>query len=221
MISLILTDDTRIRDSIVRDLQLEKSPHPDGWARIYRRAGWILIEDTLSPRTLKNIALDYAPDHIFVPVLWESLSGEHRIWDIIIPHTFLKYNPLIEKSLITKDNRDTLIGEAFFLDYLGEQWDFLEEDYGISIGGIVLSSIPKDIDDELATKLTLVYEADIMIEADTLTLARDMEKEGITPSLLFGVEKWKLVDIPYGLTPSEFAIKNLIKTMKLIQSDDI
>jgi hypothetical protein len=73
----------------------------------------------------------------------------------------LNYDDRISQSELTEDNRDRFLGTAKFLEIYNEQKDYYVEDYGLSIGGIVVDTVPEVTSDELNSRLMLAYEADI------------------------------------------------------------
>ena len=89
-----------------------------------------------------------------------------------MPNVFFSYDPKLDMTDMTEENRDTLIDSPIFLTHLEEQKDYYVEDYGLSVGGIVVQDTPEKIDDALATKLMMAYEADIYV---TNTLRKSLE----------------------------------------------
>lgn len=62
----------------------------------------------------------------------------HEIGDVIAPNVFLSYDSAIERSEITEENHDTIASNPRFLEIFDEQKDYYVEDYGLSVGGIVV-----------------------------------------------------------------------------------
>jgi hypothetical protein len=51
----------------------------------------------------------FLPDRIYVPYTGYSLDVVHEVGDIVVPHTIMTYDPMLEKSEITEENRDTFM----------------------------------------------------------------------------------------------------------------
>ncbi len=219
MITVIITDAPLLRDSIVQDLWLQKDPMSSEKITIYRRREWILLFASHSVEHISYAVENYLPEHIFLPVFGKSLSPEHRIGDVVVPNVFFSYNPAIETTLITRENRDALVGSALFLEDYEKQGDFLLKDYGFSIGGILLEWVRTDIEDELSTKIGMVYESDVLIPDEVTPLVEAIRTLDLDATFLVGVTDGKLTDIPHGMTKEHFTTKNLIETMKWIKEE--
>lgn len=160
---------------------------------------------------------EYQPEKIFLVDVARSVDMTHEIGDIILPNVFFHYNPQIAEVELSRDNRDSLMGSAEFLEVFEEQKDYYVEDFGLSIGGILVSNVPTDPD--LNDKLMTVYEADAYSEWDTSEMVSIM-KENLIPTLaLIGIESGK---IPKNITkmPLTLVAENVMTTIRLLSEDN-
>jgi hypothetical protein len=134
MISLILTESSAIRDTLVNELQLTRDPHiADSDKVIYRRKEWVLVFAPINLESIEWAGDNYLPMYFHVAYIGRSLSPDHRIGDVILPDVFLSYNTSLSETMITRENRDTLIGKATFLDVYTTHADYLSDGFGISV----------------------------------------------------------------------------------------
>lgn len=112
----------------------------------------------LSLDIVEWIAATYLPERAYFPYFGYSIDMVHEIGDVIVPNVFLPYEDSLEKREITKENRDTLLRDPRFLATFSEQKDYYVEDFGLSIGGIIVDEAPVDPSDDLMGNMMLAYE---------------------------------------------------------------
>lgn len=115
------------------------------------------------PIDMTWIAESFLPDRVYLPYFGYSVDVMHEIGDVIVPNVFLSYDALLKDREITKENRDTLAENPRFLEVFDEQKDYYVEDFGLSVGGIVVDRAPEAPSDDLAGKMMLAYEADVYV----------------------------------------------------------
>ena len=168
MIILILTYEARLRDSLIEFLQLEKDTHNTTPVRkVYRKGSWICayIEEWCTLQNIEEVCTLFAPELLILPFFGFSVSSQHHVGDIIVPHTLLTYNPLIQEKDFTREHHNTLLGEATFLD-IWDQKDYHIENYGLSLGGIAVDRVVVEDTEQFAFALDFTYEADIYTTDD-------------------------------------------------------
>jgi hypothetical protein len=103
----------------------------------------------------------------------------------------MTYDPVLEKSEITEENRDTFMGSTRFLTLFDEQKDYYVEDYGLTVGGIIVDSAPEDPSDDLSTKMALAYEADTYTRDILSPLADIVDRGEVLTIILVGITQGK------------------------------
>lgn len=203
MISVFLTKNPVVRDALAGALSLEKkesstisvyreSKLSENFTRsekedtssfsftpfVYQKGKWVLVfSSELSLSELSKVAGEnYAPDFIYLPYFGNSIDVVHEIGDVILPNTFLTYDSRIAESEIDENNRDDFSGDAKFLESYTLQKDYFVEDYGLSVGGIVVAETPSSLLVDTPEKLMTAYEADIYV-GDSLSEAYELAKD--------------------------------------------
>lgn len=220
MISVICTNDVRVRDGFANALSLEKVE--DTSTKImYQKGKWVLIffRENFSKDDLDWITSSYIPDRIYLPYFGTSIDVMHEVGDIIVPNVFFSYNPRIESIEISEENRDSLMEWVQFLTHLEEQKDYYVEDFGLSVGGIIVQNAPEKMNDELMTKLMLVYEADIYAPSDIQGSIEMVQDENIPSIILCGTVEGKVGKYQWTTPPVDFVIRNMITTIRLLEDE--
>ncbi len=217
MLRIIFTRNPVIRDTCVASLALGRNPTEASLDFIvYQKGDWILIFskefdiDIVLPTILDN----WDPDRIYLPYLGRSVDMMHEIGDVILPNVFIPY----AKSADTSTDEDEIIGisGARFLEIYNEQKDYYVEDYGLSVGGIVVERTPND--PEINTDLMMAYEADIYIE-HSLDAAYIVTSGDLVPALIIcGIVEGKASKNESG-TPEQMAIRNMLTTIRLTEDE--
>ncbi len=140
----------------------------------------------------------------------------HEIGDVILPNVFIPYASQKDTDTDTDTNEITGISEARFLEIYNEQKDYYVEDYGLSVGGIVVEKVPND--PELNTDLMMTYEADIYL-TESLDAAYAVTSGDLVPALIIcGIVEGKASKNESG-TPEQMAIRNMLTTIRLTEDN--
>lgn len=217
MLRIIFTRNPVIRDTCVASLTLGRNPtEASADFIVYQRWDWILIFskefdiDIVLPTILDN----WDPDRIYLPYLGRSVDMMHEIGDVILPNVFIPYAEPVETN--TEEDQITGITGARFLEIYNEQKDYYVEDYGLSVGGIVVERTPND--PEINTGLMMTYEADIYIE-HSLDAAYTVTSGDRVPALIIcGIVEGKASKNESG-TPEQMAIRNMLTTIRLTEDE--
>lgn len=217
MLRIIFTRNPVIRDTCVASLTLGRNPteaSPD--FIVYQKWDWILIFskefdiDIVLPTILDN----WDPDRIYLPYLGRSVDMMHEIGDVILPNVFIPYAEPVETD--SEEDQITGITGARFLEIYNEQKDYYVEDYGLSVGGIVVERTPND--PAINTGLMMTYEADIYIE-HSLDAAYTVTSGDLVPALIIcGIVEGKASKNESG-TPEQMAIRNMLTTIRLTEDE--
>lgn len=166
MLSVLCSSDPSVRDTFANTLSLEKIDDTP-IAIVYRREKWIFtfLKSPLTEDHVHWIASSFLPDRLYFPYLGYSIDAMHEIGDVIVPNVFFSYAHDLADREVTEENRDTLIENPRFLETLHEQKDYYVEDFGLSVGGILVDSAPNTVNDALMTKMMLAYEGDVYISS--------------------------------------------------------
>ncbi len=163
MLRIIFTKNIVLRDAFVASLSLShNATEISEDFLVYQKADWILVYsreldiNVILPTILDN----WDPDRIYLPFIGRSVDMMHEIGDVILPNVFIPY---VARSEQEDDLGDDIVGitGAKFLEIYNEQKDYYVEDYGLSVGGIVVDNVPHD--DTINTALMMTYEADIYV----------------------------------------------------------
>jgi hypothetical protein len=209
MLRIIFTKNPIVRDTCVASLSLGRNPtEASADFIVYQKADWILIFskefdiDIILPTILDN----WDPDRIYLPYLGRSVDMMHEIWDVILPNVFFTYSA----------NQWVDDMGARFLEIYREQKDYYVEDYWLSVGGIVVDTVPNHPD--LNTELMTRYEWDIYVE-ESLDAAYTVTSGDLVPVLILcGIVEGKASKNESG-TPEQMAIRNILTTIRLTEEE--
>jgi hypothetical protein len=220
MLRLIYTQDSDTRDAIIQALGLEKKSDTIYHVSIYQQGEWILgFSRTETIAIVIGLLLEeYYPDRLYLPFLGRSIDQIHEIGDVVLPNVFMRYDERVGKSDLDAENRDKFLGEARFLEIYREQKDYYVEDYGLSVGGIVVDSVIDDTSDEMNEKLMFAYEADAYI-LESIGESYDIVLSDIIPTVIAvgivaGKESDKIKENPKLAT-----MRNIITTWRLMEEE--
>ena len=217
MLRIIFTRNPIIRDTCVASLSLGRNPtEASADFIVYQKGDWILIfsKEYDIDVTLPTILDNWDPDRIYLPYLGRSVDMMHEIGDVILPNVFIPYAQQIETD--TEEDEITGISGARFLEIYDEQKDYYVEDYGLSVGGIVVEKTPNN--PELNTDLMMTYEADVYIE-DSLDAAYTVTSGDLVPALIIcGIIEGKASKNESG-TPEQMTIRNMLTTIRLTEDE--
>jgi hypothetical protein len=146
-----------------------------------------------------------------------SIDTIHEIGDVIVPNVFLSFNAKVLETEMNKDNRESFVENPRFLEIFQEQKDYYVEDFGLSVGGIIVDQCPERTDSDHYDAMMLAYEGDIYVE-ETLTHQYDGIIDNQVPSLVIaGVIIGKENQKHAGSNPHDLATRNMITTMSLLE----
>jgi hypothetical protein len=220
MLRVIALTSPILCDAFVRILSLEEKDKTP-IATVYQRGSTIalLLRIPLSHDAIAWIVEAFLPDRLYVPHIGYALDVVHEVWDVIVPHTIMTYDPVLEKSEITEENRDTFMGSTRFLTLFDEQKDYYVEDYGLTVGGIIVDSAPEDPSDDLSTKMALAYEADTYTRDILSPLADIVDRGEVLTIILVGITQGKSHPKYWDKNPYDLIVKNMMTTMSLMEDE--
>ena len=220
MLRIIFTKNPILRDTLVNSLALSRNMTEVSESfQVYQKWEWILIFsreidiDIALPTILDN----WDPDRLYLPYIGRSVDMMHEVWDVIMPNVFMSYDPQV--SLIDPDSEEVHTPDVWakFLDIYNEQKDYYVEDYGLSVGGIVVDRVPHD--ESINTALMMTYEWDVYIE-DSLDAAYTVTTGDLVPALIIcGIVEWKKAQNESG-TPEQMVVRNILSTIRLTEDDE-
>lgn len=220
MLRIVFTRNTLIRDVAIATLHLSKNPTQVSVDfQVYQKADWIVIYssaydiDFVLPIILEN----WDPDRVYLPYIGRSVDMMHEIGDVIMPNVFMSYNPQV--ASLDPDSEEVNLPDisAKFLDIYQEQKDYYVEDYGLSVGGIVVDNVPHD--ESINTALMMSYEWDVYV-GDSLDAAYTVVTGDLVPALIIcGIVEWKKWQHESG-TPEQMAVRNIFSTIRLTEDDE-
>jgi hypothetical protein len=220
MLRVIASTSPLLRDACISTLSLEQKEESP-IATVYQKGNtiFLLLSSSISHDMTQWIADTFLPDRLYLPYTGYSVDVVHEIGDIIIPHTYLSYDATLEKTDLTQDNRDSFMMDARFVSTLEEGKDYYVEDYGLSIGGIVVGGSPSDPSDELASKMMTAYEADLYVTDSLRGVVDRIEEDEVTTLALFGIIRGKTHPKYSDLDPYALVVKNMMTTIRLLEDD--
>jgi hypothetical protein len=220
MLRLIYTQDSDTRDAIIQALSLEKKSDTNYRVSIYQHGEWILgFSRTESIASVIDLLLEeYYPDRLYLPFLGRSIDQIHEIGDVVLPNVFMRYDERVGKNDVNAENRDKYLGETKFLEIYREQKDYYVEDYGLSVGGIIVDSVVDDTSDTMNERLMFAYEADVYL-LDSLSESYDITLSEIIPTVIAvgiveGKSSKKIIENPKLAT-----MRNIITTWRLMEEE--
>lgn len=221
MLSAIIVDTPELRDTFANTLHLEKKPSENPRMHVYKRAHWILIfAEWVDVTEVVDWAIaDYNPEKIYLPFFALSIDLTHEIGDVVLPNVFFHYDDRLSDITLDEENRDQFLGQAEFLEIYDEQKDYYVEDYGLSVGGIVVDRVPESISPELEVNLMMAYEWDLY----TSRSFRDhynVASEWLVPIMLLG---WIISGKnPKHLTdtPLVHTARNIMTTIRMLDGEE-
>lgn len=219
MITAILITKSALRDVLVSFVSGVRETNSTDQAIFYQKNNFIFaFSETISTEELFQTTIEeYQPEKIFIAETGRSIDVDHEIGDIILPNVFLEFNEKILTTEITNENRDSLMGKAEFLEIFDEQKDYFVEDFGLSIGGIIVGNTPSDAD---AEKLLMAYEADIYSEKNFSEIAKLTKNELVPTITIIGIENGKLGTRHALRDPFHLVAENIMTTIRLLNDEE-
>lgn len=219
MLTVILIQNPELRDALVSFVSGVRETNSTENAVFYQKNNYIFaFSDKISLEELfGTTAEEYQPEKIFIAETGRSIDVDHEIGDIILPNVFLHFNKKILETELNNENRDSLMGEAKFLEIFDEQKDYFVEDFGLSIGWIAVGDVPSDAD---AEKLLITYEADIYSEKNFSEMTNILENNIIPTLSIFGIIQGKIATRHAGKNPLHLVAENMMTTIRLVNDEE-
>lgn len=219
MITTIIIRDSKIRDAIVSISSGVKQTSMDNDVIFYQKKSLIFAFSEILPinEIYKKAIEEYQSEQVFIIETARSIDTEHEIGDVLLPNVFLNFNEKIIETEIKKDNMDKMIGNAKFLEIFDEHKDYFVEDFGLTIGAIVVQNTPENND--LNEKLMSVYNADAYTKNNLDDAYEIIKNSTISTLLLVGVVEWKKSKNS-NKNPMVFLAENLLTTIRLLREDE-
>jgi hypothetical protein len=219
MLLAIIITRAELRDALVSFVSGIKQTHSTDSVTFYQKNNYIFVfSENTTIRDLYEMTIqEYQPEKIILTDVGRSVDVDHEVGDIILPNIFFSFQKEILETEITSENRDNLIGKAKFLEIFDEQKDYFVEDYGLSVGGIIVENTPNDA--EISGKLMTVYEADVYNENSTAEIV-DIMTENLVPTIfLVGIVNGK-IGKKSDENPYKIVAENMLTTIRLLNDEE-
>lgn len=219
MLLAIIITRAELRDALVSFVSGIKQTHSTDSVTFYQKNNYIFVfSENTTIRDLYEMTIqEYQPEKIILTDVGRSVDVDHEVGDIILPNIFFSFQKEILETEITSENRDNLIGKAKFLEIFDEQKDYFVEDYGLSVGGIIVENTPNDA--EISGKLMTVYEADVYNENSTAEIV-DIMTENLVPTIfLVGIVNGK-IGKKSDENPYKIVAENMLTAIRLLNDEE-
>lgn len=218
MLTAIIINENPLRDALVGLVSGIKQTHSESEVTFYQKNNYIFaFSDSLTIRDIFETTLsEYQPEKIFIAKTGRSVDTEHEIGDVVLPNVFFSFDEKILSTEITSENRDSLIGKAKFLEIFDEQKDYFVEDFGLSIGGIIVENTPPDAD---AEKIMSVYEADAYLTESQQSIVEIIEENLIPTLFVVGIVSGKIGKFTTE-NPYHQVATNIMTTIRLVNNEE-
>ena len=219
MLLAIIITRAELRDALVSFVSGIKQTHSTDSVTFYQKNNYIFIfsENTPISDLYEMTIQEYQPEKIILTDVGRSVDVDHEVGDIILPNIFFSFQKEILETEITSENRDNLIGKAKFLEIFDEQKDYFVEDYGLSVGGIIVENTPNDA--EISGKLMTVYEADVYSENSTAEIVEIMTENIVPTIFLVGIVNGK-IGKKSDENPYKIVAENMLTTIRLLNDEE-
>ncbi len=219
MINVILINNPALRDVLVSSVSGIRQTNESHDVIFYQKNNYIFaFSDKVKISELFAITLEeYQPEKIFFAETARSVDVDHEVGDIVLPNVFMNFNEKILTTDLTNENRDSLMGEAQFLEIFEEQKDYFVEDFGLSIGGILVDNVPLDAD---AEKLLMVYEADVYSEKNFTEIYKLANNEIMPVTVIIGITQGKISQQHFEKNPLMLVAENIMTTVRMMNEDE-
>lgn len=219
MLLAIIITRAELRDALVSFVSGIKQTRSTDSVTFYQKNNYIFVfSENTTIRDLYEMTIqEYQPEKIILTDVGRSVDVDHEVGDIILPNIFFSFQKEILETEITSENRDNLIGKAKFLEIFDEQKDYFVEDYGLSVGGIIVENTPNDA--ELSGKLMTVYEADVYNENSTAEIVEIMTENLVPTIFLVGIVNGK-IGKKSDENPYKIVAENMLTTIRLLNDEE-
>lgn len=152
MLTAVLTPHLSIASAFASKLGLEKLPTAFGSASAAYRKGNVVVVVSDSAGAVAEVKAEYLPERLYYASFGTSATSERYAGDVVLPNAFIPYSADGEGE-----------EEAVFLENYEEQEDYDFETFGLSIGGVCVST-GKELDEETLMKISSEFGADLVDE---------------------------------------------------------
>ncbi|MFZ3233435.1 MAG: hypothetical protein WA194_08155 [Patescibacteria group bacterium] len=152
MLTAVLTPHLSIASAFASKLGLEKLPAVFGSASAVYRKGNVVVVVSDSTGAVAEVKAEYLPERLYYASFGTSATSERYAGDVVLPNAFVPY-------CVDGESEE----EAVFLENYEEQEDYDFETFGLSIGGVCVST-GKELDEETLMKISSEYGADLVDE---------------------------------------------------------
>lgn len=219
MLTAIIILDPALRDALVGFVSGIKQTNTTDNVTFYQKNNFIFaFSDSHDIRTLYTLTLEeYQPENVFIADIGRSVGMDHEVGDIVLPNIFFSFSEKVLEEDTDSVNRDHLIGKAKFLEIFDEYKDYFVEDYGLSVGGIVVENTPNT--DEINEKLMAVYEADVYSEKSLAEVHAIIAEDAIPTLFITGIVQWK-ANARSNKSAEVQVAENMMTTIRLINDEE-
>ena len=175
MITAVLTPNSAIASVFASKLGLEKLPKPFGSVTEAYRKGNVVVAVSDSPDAVAEVKAEYLPERLYYAAFGTSATSERYAGDVVLPNAFIPFSENGEEE-----------EEAVFLENYEEQEDYDFETFGLSIGGVCVST-GKELTEETLMKIASEYGADLVDEYGLKTVAAGFADEESVIYPIYGV----------------------------------
>lgn len=152
MLTAVLTPHLSIASAFASKLGLEKLPAAFGSASAAYRKGNVVVVVSDSLGAVAEVKAEYLPERLYYASFGTSATSERYAGDVVLPNAFIPYS-------VDGEGEE----EAVFLENYEEQEDYDFETFGLSIGGVCVST-GKELDEETLMKISSEFGADLVDE---------------------------------------------------------
>ena len=152
MLTAVLTPHLSIASAFASKLGLEKLSATFGSASVVYRKGNVVVVVSDSLGAVAEVKAEYLPERLYYASFGTSATSERYAGDVVLPNAFIPYSADGEGE-----------EEAVFLENYEEQEDYDFETFGLSIGGVCVST-GKELDEETLMKISSEFGADLVDE---------------------------------------------------------
>lgn len=117
---------------------------------------------------------EYLPERLYYASFGTSATSERYAGDVVLPNAFIPYGGTDDEE------------EAVFLENYEEQEDYDFETFGLSIGGVCVST-GKELDEETLMKIASEYGADLVDENGLAAVSAGISDEEFVIYPIYGV----------------------------------
>lgn len=175
MITAVLTPHPAIASAFASKLGLEKLPTVFGSVTEAYRKGNVVVAVSDSSDAVAEVKAEFLPERLYYASFGTSATSERYAGDVVLPNAFIPFSETGEDE-----------EEAVFLENYEEQEDYDFETFGLSIGGVCVST-GKELTEETLMKISSEYGADLVDENGLKTVAAGFADDESVIYPIYGV----------------------------------